>query len=108
MNSYIIEAIKRINPKSQRIVENNKFYYQNRIIDLATQLYVMQPKNLKSLYSWVAEDIVEDKERAQHYGVIVGTKIGYRTSTKDKQYYSKLAKVKREIKHIVRKMIVDL
>lgn len=106
MQNYINQAKLFVNPNSTKILENNKIYHRNRIIDKATTLYVSDVGNLKSLYNWVKEDIVTDEYRAQHHGVKIGTIIGWTTSPKDDQYYAKVAKIKAKFRTMMLTQIV--
>lgn len=76
---------------------------RNRVVARATNLYIQDPQNLKSLYSWVSPDIIKDKDRAIHYGVSIGTQIGWITSPKDKAFFSKVARIKKQFRTMMLK-----
>lgn len=79
----------------------NKFARRNRIVQKAVREYVKDPQNFKYIYSWYSRDIIKDETRARHYGVKIGTQIGWITSPKDKTYYNNIAKLTKQIKKMV-------
>ena len=91
MNQYIQQADEFITKNISGITR------RNRVVHRATNLFIQDPKNLKSLYTWVAPDIIKDETRANHYGVSIGTQIGWITSPKDKAFFSKVARIKIKI-----------
>lgn len=82
IRKIIFDAVKVINPDSPEIKKTNKIGVQNRIIDIATGLY-MQPTNTLSLISgfsapslYFKPDTAQGEDRAWHYGVGVGEPTG--------------------------------
>jgi len=76
---------------------------RNRVVARATNLYIQDPQNFKSLYTWVIPDIVKDQTRTDHYGVSIGTQIGWIKSPKDKEFFSKVARIKRQFRTMMLK-----
>jgi hypothetical protein len=71
---------------------------RNRVVARATNLYIQDPKNFPTLYKWYSKDIVKDDTRAQHHGVAIGTQVGWITSPKDKEFFSKVARIKKQFR----------
>jgi len=94
MRKYIEEAKERINFLSPLMLEKNKFYRRNRVIDLACSIYVNDPANFIKLYSWATPDIVTTEDRAIHFGVSIGTQVGWIKSEVTSQYFDEVARVK--------------
>jgi hypothetical protein len=76
---------------------------RNRVVARATNLYIQDPDNFKSLYKWVEPDIIKDQTRADHYGVSIGTQIGWVKSSKDKEFFSKVARIKGQFRSMMLK-----
>lgn len=94
MKKYLELAKERINFSSPLMLEGNRFYYRNRVIDLACSIYVNDPDNFWKLYSWVEPDIVTTEDRAIHFGVSIGTQVGWIKSAVTRQYFDEVARVK--------------
>ena len=65
---------------------------------MATARYLEANQHL--LYEHGYEDIVECKDRAQHYGVPIGTSLGKKYIFRKSNYLSTNAKIKREMKKL--------
>lgn len=98
MKTYLEQAEQFIGQSITGIVR------RNRVVARATNLYIQDSKNFPKLYKWYNRDIVTDQLRAEHHGVKIGTQIGWITSPKDKEFYKKVTKVKRELLNIARTM----
>ena len=94
MKKYLELAKERINFSSPLMLEGNRFYYRNRVIDLACSIYVNDPYNFWKLHRWVEPDIVENEDRAIHFGVPIGTQVGWIKSAVTRQYFDEVARVK--------------
>lgn len=94
MKDYLDEAKRIINHNSSAMIAGNKFYRRNRIIDMAITIYVNDSKNFKKLYEWVTPDIVNSEYRSIHYGVPIGTQIGWNKSAVTSKYFDEVAKIK--------------
>lgn len=102
MSKYICEARRRLPPTLSWVKTCGKLYYQNRITDMAVVLFIEDPVNFGRLYKWHQPRVAEDQMVADHHGVAVGTQIGWVKPPEDKEFYRKVAAIKREIKAIVR------
>jgi hypothetical protein len=100
MYQKYIDAIY-INPD----VNLSKIARQNRIIDRVVNLYIQDPVNFKQVYESFIPDIVEDDYRANHYGVKIGTVVGWNLY-KGKDFYDKVAKIKRNVKKDIRNLVL--
>lgn len=98
MKQYLINAVEHINPTSPVILENNKFYHRNRVVDMATSRYLEANPHL--VYEHGREDIVSCKDRAQHYGVRIGTSLGKKYMFHKSNHLSINANIKREMKKL--------
>ena len=96
MNTYLQQAEQFISPSITGIVR------RNRVVHRATNLYINDPKNMSMLYDWVEKDIIQDETRTQHYGKPIGTQIGWVTSPKTKEFFRRVAHVKRALLNIAR------
>lgn len=97
MKTYLEQAEQFISPTITGIVR------RNRVVARATNLYIKDPTKMPLLYDWVEKDIIEDETRAQHYGKPIGTQVGWVTSPKTKDFFRRVARVKRELLNIARK-----
>lgn len=95
MKEYLEQAEQFISPSITGITR------RNRVVHRATNLYIKDPKNLRSLYEWVARDVIKDQTRADHHGVSIGAQIGWITSPKDKAFFSKVARIKKQFRTIM-------
>jgi len=95
MQSYIDQAEQFISPKITGIIR------RNRVIARAVNIFILDPDNFSRLYEWVQPDVIQDKIRAEHHGVPIGTQIGWIKSPRDTVFYSKVAKVKKEFRTLM-------
>jgi hypothetical protein len=98
---YVDQAISYINSKSDKI--KNDTYYQNRLIDFATNRFIKDPVNFHKIYDHVSKDIIKDEHRANHYGKPIGSFVGYRLY-KRKDHYTIEGRIKKQIKNYVRSL----
>jgi hypothetical protein len=104
---FVNQALKTINTSSPKIVNNNKIYYRNRVIDLAVRLAIKDKTILLQLYDEVYPSIANDETRANHYGVKIGTIIGYHGWNKNhSDYWKRLAKLYKQIKYYANQSIL--
>jgi hypothetical protein len=96
MKTYLEQAEKMISPKITGIVR------RNRVVARATNIYITDPAKMPLLFDRVVKDIIGDEYRATHYGKPIGTHIGWITSPKTKEFYRKVAKVKRTLLNLAR------
>ena len=94
MKQYIDKAKETINFNSPAMLEGNKFYQRNRIIDLACSFYCNDSANFHMLYDEHRPDIIEDEDRARHYGQPIGTQIGWCNFTTTNKFFDHMARVK--------------
>lgn len=82
IRTMISDAVSVLNFDNPEIAKTNRIGIQNRVIDIATGLY-MHPTNTFALISgfhapsfYFKPDKAQDEERGNHYGVSVGSDTG--------------------------------